>query len=141
MTAVEYLFVYGTLCRQADGRLNHLLAEDADYVGEAELAGKLYEIDGYPGAVLQPVGSGLMVRGELYRLLHPQPLFMRLDAYEECSERFPQPHEYRRSLETVRMSDSMVVKAWVYLYNHSLSGRQMIASGDYRLFRQQGFRA
>jgi len=136
MTVTEHLFVYGTLCRGASGALHPLLSTDTEYCCEASLPGKLYEIDGYPGAVNSP-SAGTTIQGELYRLHHPQRLFQRLDAYEECSAHFTQPHEYRRSVETVTTNDGDAIKAWMYIYNHALAGRRLIPSGDYRRFKQQ----
>lgn len=137
---IEFLFVYGTLCRAADGRQHRLLGDAAEYFANARLPGKLYEIDGYPGAIVLPQSCQFAVHGELYRLRHPQSLFQRLDAYEECSQDFPLPHEYRREVEFVFTDAGDRVAAWVYVYNHPLHGRSWIASGDYRLFQQQAHR-
>lgn len=138
--AVEYLFVYGTLCRQADGRQHPLIGDAAEFFSTACLPGKLYEIDGYPGAVVEPETSQFCVRGELYRLLLPQPLFQLLDAYEECADDYPKPHEYRREIESVMTDAGDNLSAWVYVYNRPLHGRRWIVSGDYRLFQQSAHR-
>lgn len=140
MAVIEHLFVYGSLCRETAGSLHPLLSDDAEYCCAAQLPGKLYEIDGYPGAVPSP-STASVIHGELYRLYHPQRLFQRLDAYEECSAHFPQPHEYRRIVETVTTATGKVIAAWIYVYNHGLTGRRLIPSGDYRRFKQQNKQA
>lgn len=138
MASIEHLFVYGTLCRQTDGALHPLLGKDAEYVCNGHLPGRLYEIDGYPGALLLSAPASSIIHGELYRLLNPQSLLQRIDVYEECAAHFPQPHEYRRAVVKVDSDGGKSIQAWIYLYNHPLAGRRMIASGDYRRFRQQG---
>lgn len=135
----EHLFVYGSLCRLADATLHPLLGNDADYLCTAHLPGKLYEIDGYPGAIVLPRQTASIIHGELYRLKHPQALFQRLDAYEECAAQFPLPHEYRRITESVICADGTAIRAWLYVYNHSLAGRQLIQSGDYRRYQRQDY--
>jgi gamma-glutamylcyclotransferase (GGCT)/AIG2-like uncharacterized protein YtfP len=137
MMTIEYLFVYGSLCRQADGSLHPLFGNDAEYLSDAYLPGKLYEVDGYPGAITSPQPTRSIVHGELYHLHNPNLLFQRLDAYEECAAHFPQPHEYRRIAEIVTTDTNREVTAWIYVYNHSLTGRRLIPSGDYRRFKQQ----
>lgn len=136
MTVTEHLFVYGSLRCETAGSLHPLLSTDTEYCCAAQLPGKLYEIDGYPGAVTSPLAD-TTIHGELYRLHHPQRLLQRLDVYEECSAHFPQPYEYRRSVETVTTAEGKAIKAWIYVYNHDLSGRRLIPSGDYRRFKQQ----
>src|SRR5688572_9600990 len=126
----EYLFVYGSLRRTAAG-VHQYLVLDAEYVAEGSMQGRLYEINGYPGAI-ETADVNERVFGELYRGPAMQKLLARLDAYEECDTTFPQPHEYVRKVLPVTLCNGASVMAWVYLFNRNIAGLRYIGSGDYR---------
>jgi gamma-glutamylcyclotransferase (GGCT)/AIG2-like uncharacterized protein YtfP len=128
---LEYLFVYGTLRQDRNGRMHHYLKNRAVFIDKASLPGKLYLILDYPGAVPSPDDSGHTVQGEVYRLRHPTTVLQQLDEYEECSSQFPKPHEYQRLETTVMLASGKPVQAWVYWFRHSISGLKQISSGDY----------
>jgi gamma-glutamylcyclotransferase (GGCT)/AIG2-like uncharacterized protein YtfP len=131
MTATtDYLFVYGTLRPACRHPANGLLAKGAERIGCGWLPGRLYEVSGYPGAVLSD-NPGNRIIGELYRLIDPAAMLARLDDYEEAAEHFPPPREYRRCRVEVRISDGRPVIAWVYLYNRSTENLRPIPGGDY----------
>lgn len=130
--ASNYLFVYGTL-RQAYLATTPVFAVVTAYCqhyGLARMPGKLYEVNGYPGAV-DAIMAGDWVQGEVYGVLQEDQVFFQLDTYEECSPAFPQPHEYQRVQRWVTLANGQRVTAWVYLYQDSLTNRQYIPSGDY----------
>src|SRR5207244_1117859 len=60
------LFVYGTLRRDPAHEMFHLLARTAHFVGEARVAGRLYDLGAYPGMTLSP--NGKYVKGEIYEV-------------------------------------------------------------------------
>ncbi len=124
----DYLFVYGSLRRRPGVCSNHRLLAGCEWVGPATLAGRLYRLDGYPGAV--DAGRG-RIQGEVYRLRNGRRTLAVLDLYEECTRHFPQPHEYRRVRRPVRLVGGRVLSAWVYLYNRPTAGLSAIARGDY----------
>jgi gamma-glutamylcyclotransferase (GGCT)/AIG2-like uncharacterized protein YtfP len=126
----EFLFVYGTLRRQTVNNRHTLLAQHCRYYGPASLHGLLYEINGYPGAI-ESDRPDHRVLGELYGIIKCEPLFTVLDNYEECSVRFPKPHEYVRKKTRVTAEGGDTVLAWVYFYNLTVTGLRNIASGDY----------
>ena len=75
MTTHFHLFVYGSL--KADGSAADLM-RGCDLVGEATVAGALYDIDGrFPALVLAGPGT---VHGEIWRC--PVDRLRVLDAYE-----------------------------------------------------------
>src|SRR5690606_31281516 len=78
-SAIEHLFLYGTLMRGEAAHARFGLATRAVYVGDACVAGQLHELDGYP--TLVPGGG--RVEGEVHRLLDPG-LLAELDLYEAC---------------------------------------------------------
>ena len=48
------LFVYGTLRDDPAHDMFHVLAANAELIGEATVAGRLYDLGEYPGLVLIP---------------------------------------------------------------------------------------
>ncbi|MEI6333140.1 MAG: gamma-glutamylcyclotransferase family protein [Methylococcaceae bacterium] len=128
--ATEFIFVYGTLRKQTASSKQHLLANYCAYFSEGVMPGKPYEVCGYPGAI-ESSNANHKVFGELYKILDQQSLLERLDEYEECSDRFPMPHEYSRKQRSIELVSGDSVVAWVYLYNHDVSTLQQIISGDY----------
>lgn len=124
----DYLFVYGTLRR-------HLIHDDnlhqhVEFMAEASMRGRLYQLDGYPGAV-DSTDFADTVLGELYRIRRATALFAILDDYEECSAKFARPHEYRRQQRQISLADGRQFKAWVYLYNWDVRNLPQIVSGDF----------
>lgn len=91
----EGLFFYGTLRKNSRGFLYDVWERYANFVGNGYVQGKLYEIAGYPGAVLSDKASD-RVYGEVYELFEPEILFENLDVYEEWSDNYSEPHEYKR---------------------------------------------
>jgi len=128
--AAEFIFVYGTLRKQMASDMHHVLARYCDYFSDGVMCGKLYEVCGYPGAI-ESGDANDKVSGELYKMHDPKLVLARLDDYEECSDRFPMPHEYSRKRLSIELGCGDSVVAWVYLYNHDVSKLQQIFSGDY----------
>ena len=130
MNRRQYLFVYGSLRRQADGQRHPLLERYAEYLGEASVVGRLYRVADYHGAVL--AADGGLIRGEVYGLSKPDWVLCLADQYEECSPMFPQPQEYCRCLTEARLAASGVpFNVWIYAYNRPVTGLTQIASGDW----------
>lgn len=121
------LFVYGTLRVGFDGPMALWLRGVARAVGQGHLAGHLYRIDDYPGFVPGEEGR---VTGDLLALPDPVAILARLDEYEQCSDQWPQPHEYRRERVMVATPDGPV-QAWTYIYAHDISGLPVIKGGDF----------
>lgn len=129
----EYLFVYGTLRKAKAAAMHRVLARHSTYCSDAEMQGRLYEINGYPGAIASGNRED-KVYGELYRLKGRDTVLRQLDEYEGCADHFPAPHEYVRKKVSVILPDGERVPAWVYLYNCNVSRRLRIRSGDYMQF-------
>jgi len=103
------------------------------YIANATLQGQLFQVAKYPGAVIS-ANKSHQVHGEIYRLLKPSLTLQKLDDYEECSDRFPKPHEYKRTLQRVVLATGESMQAWVYLYQYPLTGLKRIENGDYVAF-------
>ncbi|PWI33200.1 gamma-glutamylcyclotransferase [Vibrio albus] len=126
----DFIFVYGTLRKETATPMHCVLARYCDYFSNGTMQGKLYEVDGYPGAI-ESNQSGDRVHGEVYRIINREMVFIQLDEYEECSDTFPQPHEYIRKKGLISLPDGGNILAWVYIFNHDLSTLTEIKSGDY----------
>lgn len=129
MTGDPLLFVYGTLRRAFDGPMALWLRGVATHVGPATALGSLYRVEDYPAFV--PNGQG-RVTGDLFALPDPAAILAVLDAYEECSDDFPMPHEYRRERLIVRASGG-TREAWTYIYARDVAVLPRIESGDFLL--------
>jgi gamma-glutamylcyclotransferase (GGCT)/AIG2-like uncharacterized protein YtfP len=121
----DYLFVYGTLKRDVNSEMHHLLANYAEFVDAAAYQGKLYRIENYPGVV--PSNHPLdVVQGEVYLLHQAEVVLALLDRYEEFGQEFPEPNEYNRQKQSVLLKSGPTVTAWVYVYTHSTEGLELI---------------
>jgi gamma-glutamylcyclotransferase (GGCT)/AIG2-like uncharacterized protein YtfP len=129
MTDDPLLFVYGTLRRAFDGPMALWLRGVATHLGPATARGSLYRVEDYPAFV--PNGPG-RVTGDLFALPDPVAILAALDVYEECSDDFPMPHEYRRERLTV-LTLKGTLEAWTYIYARDVAVLPRIESGDFLL--------
>lgn len=127
MSGENFLFVYGTLRRGHDGPMARWLAERSRFIGLATAAGRLYRVADYPG--FAPGGEGRVV-GDLLALADGAATLAALDDYEECSDRFPDPHEYRRERIVAEGPDGAVT-TWTYIYARPTEGLALIEHGDF----------
>lgn len=125
----DLLFVYGTL------RPGHAPASVASYVGgcghvgPGSIAGRLYDLRNYPGAIVDAAGEG-QVYGEVLALPDWSTLH-RLDAYEGYHPEGPQDSLFVRTECDVALDDGRTVRAWVYVYNRDVSGARPVPGGRY----------
>lgn len=126
----DRLFVYGTLMRGYDHPMAKLLAANADFLGSAACAGRLYLVKHYPGLVLSDDPAEL-VHGDLFRLRARDELLRELDIYEACGDGFPEPTEYVRRMITVALEGGESSKAWTYVYNWPVTDLPRISSGRF----------
>ncbi len=128
--ADEFVFVYGTLRKGQTTAMSYVLARHCEFVADGFMQGRLYEVAGYPG-VVESCDSTEKVFGELYRLVDRDLVLRQLDEYEECTEHFPEPHEYVRKKLLISRGDGGTEPAWVYVYNRGTANLLHIKSGDY----------
>lgn len=139
------VFVYGSLRRSAPeplppgaGKARAALEAGGDWMGEASIQGRLFDVGDYPAAVSSR-SPAEAVRGEVWRVRHPRRLFAELDAYEEArpaAAREAGDAEYRRDRRRVRLAGGARASAWVYLYAGEVDSLPRIDSGDYVGFRR-----
>lgn len=130
ITPPDYIFVYGTLRRDANSEMHQLLAKHTEFVNDATYQGKLYKIDYYPGAVSSDDPNDA-VQGEVYLLHQADVVLPLLDRYEEFGPEFPEPNEFIRKQQAVLLKNGCSVMAWVYVYNHSTEDLELIKSANY----------
>jgi gamma-glutamylcyclotransferase (GGCT)/AIG2-like uncharacterized protein YtfP len=122
------LFVYGSLRRRSGAPMALRLAQAARWLGRAQVRGHLYRVADYPGFVPDPAAPAVI--GDLFLPHDPDPLLAEMDAYEECSDAFPRPQEYRRERLVVEGAGGPV-EAWVYVYAWPVDGLERIEGGDF----------
>jgi gamma-glutamylcyclotransferase (GGCT)/AIG2-like uncharacterized protein YtfP len=125
-----YLFVYGTLRRDTNSEMYHLLARYGHFVDDATYQGKLYMVRYYPGVVPSDNPQDI-VHGEVYKLSCTDFVFSHLDDYEECGTNFLEPNEYVRRKEKVTLKSGEVISSWVYIFDRPTNGLEFIPSGDF----------
>lgn len=126
----QFIFVYGTLRRGGNSKMHGLLASYSEYLSAGEAQGILYLLDGYPGMIESSEITD-KVFGEVYKIGDSSKLLALLDDYEECSDKFPLPHEYIRKQLPVKLVNGAQLLASVYLFNRDISNLKAIKSGDY----------
>ncbi len=127
------LFVYGSLLTGSGlPHIDRLLPGLGDELGGAVMRGRLYLLDGYPGALPSHRRCDA-VFGAVIRLRDFGRVIRRLDEYEAYYPAHPARSEFIRTRTVVTLvSTERRVPAWVYLYNGSIKGRRRIRGGDYR---------
>jgi len=117
-SASTLLFVYGTLMRGFG--LHALLEGRARHLGTGKVAGRLFDLGSYPGALSDALGS---ITGEVYAIDEPA-LWTVLDSAEG-----PQ---YHRGEVGVWLAGRRQVLAYIYWYVGPVSQAVPIPGGDYR---------
>lgn len=130
MSDCRFLFVYGSLRRVFGHPLHDWLKQHARWVSEGTFGGKLVSLGAYPGAVpsTRPADQ---VKGEVYEVLEAEPLFARLDEYEDVLPENPAASLYLRQIHEVELVSGGCVQAWVYVFNRPVVGLPWVASGDW----------
>ncbi len=122
------LFVYGTLRRVSPHPMARFLAERARFIGEATVAGRLYDLGHYPG-MLEADAAADLVMGDVYELSDGVQTMEELDRYEMVES--PLPSFFERGEATVMLRDGTNVTANVYWFRGAVTESQRIVSGDY----------
>lgn len=136
---LKHLFVYGSLLHAATGHraVDVLLRRDVRDAGAASIAGRLFDLGRYPGAL--KARDGARVHGRLLYVKRPRHVLRVLDRYEDYRVRRPQASEFLRASVNALLADGGVRAAWVYWYNGRLRGRRL-PSGRYDGHRGQSTR-
>jgi len=109
-----YLFVYGTLRNDAQNDMAAYLRDQATFLGEGRMAGKMFDLGPYPGAIYIK-GADEQVSGHVFKMHRPSQVLAVLDEYEGVGDSFPAPNEYVREERPVLVGQQ-TLSCWVYLY-------------------------
>lgn len=124
------LFVYGTLMQQSEVPIALVLKANSQLLAKGSMAGTLYDLGSYPGAVFD-ADSAYQVKGQVLMLDNPELFFPLLDEYEgirHCAD-----DEYTRTIVPI-IVDGQLLDCWVYLYRLPTEQSQLIPNGDYALY-------
>lgn len=124
----EFIFVYGTLRRGCTTGAHATYLADARFIDCAKIHGKLFRVSYYPALVVDEHADWVV--GEVYQLPSAEQL-ARLDAYEECTYPAVPEQEYQRLRVQVQTAAGDYLSVWVYAYQRTCKGLELIASGDF----------
>lgn len=130
-----YLFVYGSLRKGFHHENYQYISDNFEYIQDATIQGKLYNIGEYPGAV--PTDENYFIKGELYKAKSTAKFnwgIGQLDDYEGLSVEQGEIPLYQRKLTSVVEDEN--IQTWVYWYNLPVDHLKLIESGDYLKFIQ-----
>lgn len=132
MTGPSLLFVYGTLRRNSGHLMAERLAGDATFVGEATIAGRLYETGTFP-ATTAPSTPDDRVVGDVWAIppASADTVLSMLDQYEGYAPDARFGSLFVRVRMPIRFGDGSEQDAWVYRYNQEVSESERIVSGDW----------
>lgn len=126
VTRQPSLFVYGTL--RCGGKRHDILQRlGSVYVGKGSVAGELFDLGEYPGAVKSD-SSQARVIGEVYRLRNLNSVLRTLDEYEGVGD---VTSLYRREIAEVTLESGERLNAWIYWLKQRPPRGRRIESGDY----------
>lgn len=123
------LFVYGTLLDKHN-EFGAYLNDNCTFYADGKMPGKVYDLGEYPGAVLTRE-ENKFVHGKIYHLNNTEKVLELLDDYEGFGPEQEQPNLFVRELACIETSTGKV-QCWVYIYNLSVEGFELIDSGIYQ---------
>ena len=71
---LKYLFVYGTLRKGVELPINKQIQKDLEWIGQAEIKGKLFDIGDYPGAKQINSDEESFIKGDIFKILDKKVL-------------------------------------------------------------------
>lgn len=140
----QYLFVYGTLRRsyfrtphlRTSTRPPEILVQGMKWKGTAKLKDYvMYDLGQYPGVLPKPSDTTIetVVHGDVFVI--DNCMFPLFDEYENITDEFAHPQEYRRIKTHVDLFQDgkwEQILTWVYEFNWPLSSDHvLILDGDY----------
>ena len=126
----EYLFAYGTLRRGLSPDYLLPVVSRLVVVGEGFVAGVLYDLGEYPGAVLD-AEAGTQVFGTVFVLPAEHEVLAALDGYEGFYPDSLESSLFVRERHTVELMDGQRLDCWVYVYKLETDDLPVLASGKF----------
>lgn len=122
------LFAYGTL---QPGLVPAELASPMagiSLIARGSVPGILYDLGGYPGAILDPRAKS-RIHGVIYELPDDPQFLAQLDAYEEYDPAAPDASLFRRALHPVTLANGDHIDCWIYVYNRDPGAAPIVPDG------------
>jgi gamma-glutamylcyclotransferase (GGCT)/AIG2-like uncharacterized protein YtfP len=127
----SYLFAYGTLQPDyAPPAIAHAVAKLRP-IGEGFANGVLYDLGGYPGAVLDS-STDQTITGLVLQLPEDANSLREIDAYEEFNPAAPDTSQFIRVLHPVVLATGETLQCWIYVYNRDHGSARILTDGVYR---------
>lgn len=126
----EYLFLYGTLLSGELSNEAAAIVRQLRPVAPARVAGRLYDLGEYPGAVVDR-SAKTSIKGVLFELPDDDRVLRTLDDYEEFDRGETKQSLFVRIRAVAKLADGTRVGTWIYAYNRDPGNAKMIAGGDY----------
>jgi gamma-glutamylcyclotransferase (GGCT)/AIG2-like uncharacterized protein YtfP len=101
---------------------------DLRFVGEGSIAGRIYNLGEYPGAVPDP-HSERTIFGRVFELRNPEGMLLVFDDYEGYRKDAPSESLFVRQQLMIRLEGGRRIRAWMYVYQGICDGRAEITSG------------
>ncbi|MDQ3110712.1 MAG: gamma-glutamylcyclotransferase [Bacteroidota bacterium] len=136
----EYIFVYGSLRRDAKHDVLSKVKTHLQYVGSGNFSGMLFDLGEYPGAIESHDDDSTQVKGEVYVVEdHRNDVFRTLDKYEGFNRESISKSLFVRKRTAIRLKNGKTILGWIYLYNKPkrIQRAKQISSGDYIRFKKQ----
>lgn len=127
---VYQLFVYGSLLSGFHHPAYAYISRYFTLIGKATVQGKLYDLGEYPGAV--PCDESCFITGELYQVNNNDEFswaIKQLDDYEGMLVERGEIPLFRREPVAILLDEQSTI-AWIYWYNHEVTGKTLIETGD-----------
>ena len=127
----DFLFAYGTLQPDyAPPAIAHVVAR-LELIGKGMMHGVLYDLGGYPGAVLD-TSSRQKIHGVVLQLPEDAHVWRELDAYEDFDPASPESSLFVRILQPVVLATGDILQCWVYVFNGDPGSARNLPEGSYR---------
>ena len=110
---IERLFTYGTLSPEQPPKELADVLEGFVYVGDATVRAQIFQLQAYPGLVLDEDAEP--VKGRLFDL--PAASWARLDEYEGFDPKVKESSLFVRTKTTVARDHGAAEEVWIYVYN------------------------
>jgi gamma-glutamylcyclotransferase (GGCT)/AIG2-like uncharacterized protein YtfP len=127
----RHLFAYGTLKPGLAPAEAAPLVARLTLVGEGSVAGRLYLLGSYPGAVLES-GCGTRIHGVVYELPEDDANLRNIDTYEEFYPAEPAASLFARVQQLVQTEGKGEIMCWIYVYNRPVGRAPLIEDGVFR---------
>ncbi len=127
---IGHLFAYGTLQHGHAPQEMTAAVGQLRAVGRGTVAGALYDMGDYPGAILNPEAQE-KIRGTIFALPADPEFLRNLDAYEEYDPAAPAGSQFLRTACTAELDSGALVECWIYVYNRPVAAAPRIEGGQW----------